>query len=216
MWWRGASEQAEFPRWLNQEFASRLQLRERWEQKQRTPALCPHPLRPNAYRSFDGILWEDLFSRFDAAATGVAAEARHPFVDLRLLRYMLAIPAVPWCRQKYLVRRAMKGVLPEPVLCRPKSPLTGDPQWEEARRLGLIAFEPDAGLEPYVDGIRVPDQTNQDMINFWVDFRPRALNYWLRNSQTKPRDLASEQLKREHPAGRHRGQHGPEIMKAVS
>ncbi len=74
-----------------------------------------HRLRPLAYRSFQGLLRDRLFAQSDAEVTGAAAEIRHPFVDLRVLRYMLAVPAVPWCDQKYLLRRAMRGVLPPPV-----------------------------------------------------------------------------------------------------
>jgi asparagine synthase (glutamine-hydrolysing) len=96
-------------------------------------------------------------------------------VDLRLLRYMLAVPVVPWCRGKYLVRRAMRDALPAEVLRRPKSPLTGDPRWESASRTGLAALQPALRLQEYVDPVRVPDQADQDMITFWVDLRPRAL-----------------------------------------
>ena len=67
----------------------------------------------------------------------------------------------------------MKGVLPAPVLRRRKSPLTGDPQWQDARHLGL-ALLPAPGLEKYVDLISVPDRADQDMIAFWADLRPRA------------------------------------------
>jgi hypothetical protein len=85
-------------------------------------------------------------------------------VDLRLLRYMLAVPAIPWARDKYLLRRAMRGILPDPVLMRPKSPLSGDPQWEAALSCGLAPLLPACGLEKYVDPIRTPRQVNQDMM----------------------------------------------------
>src|SRR5881409_274663 len=90
----------------------------------------------------------------------VPLEARHPFVDLRLLRYMLAVPAVPWCRAKFLVRRAMRGVLPDAVLRRPKSPLTSDPLWEDARRRGLPTLRPARTLERYVNCNRLPKEVS--------------------------------------------------------
>ncbi|HET6930520.1 MAG TPA: hypothetical protein VFI45_09390, partial [Candidatus Acidoferrum sp.] len=37
------------------------------------------------------------------------------------------LPPVPWCIDKELGRRAMKGELPEEVLARPKAPLLADP-----------------------------------------------------------------------------------------
>jgi asparagine synthase (glutamine-hydrolysing) len=189
----GQSERPNFPPWLNPDFIHRLGLQERWGEYNRVLP-SPHPHRPEAYRYVEHAPWHELFSRFDSEVTGVACEARHPFLDLRLLRYMLAVPVVPWCREKYLLRRAMQGVLPARVLRRPKSPLRGDSQWEDARRLGLNKLEPSLDLEPYVDLRGVPDRASQDMISFWVDFRPRALNYWLRNLRPKALAVASEKL----------------------
>ncbi len=178
-------EKAQFPEWLNQELVSRLNLRQRREYIERSwTEPNPHRLRPLAYRSFEGLLWDRLFAQSDAEITGAAAEIRHPFVDLRLLRYLLAVPAVPWCDQKHILRRAMLGVLPLPVLRRSKSPLVGTPQWEGTLRSGPSPMRPVGELEKYV--IQTPDLANQDMMNFWVGLRPRALNYWLRNLQSKP------------------------------
>jgi asparagine synthase (glutamine-hydrolysing) len=157
-----------------------------------------------------------LFARFDPEITGVASETRHPFLDLRLLRYMLAVPVIPWCREKYLVRRAMQGVLPEKVLRRPKSPLRGDSQWEKARRLGMNKFDPALGLEAYVDIRGVPDRVSQDMIDFWVDFRPRALNYWLRNLRPKALAAGSEMVTTPLVAGLEAESNGRKILRAAS
>jgi asparagine synthase (glutamine-hydrolysing) len=177
-------DQPRFPEWLNPVLTSRLNLRDRREYIERSwTEPSPHRLRPCAYRSFQGLLWDRLFAQSDAEVTGAAAEIRHPYVDLRLLRFMLAVPAVPWCDQKYLLRRAMRRVLPVPVLRRPKSPLVGTPQCEGTLRSGPSPMHPVGELEKYV--IQTPDLANQDMMNFWVGLRPRALNYWLRNLQGK-------------------------------
>ncbi len=180
--WQGQSEKSRYPQWLNQDFAARLRLRERWEEQKRSweAALC-HPLRPEAYRSFDGPMWEHLFSQCDAASIGAPFEMRLPFVDLRLLRYMFSVPGLPWCRDKFLIRRALRDMLPLPVLKRPKTTLTGDPQWEAVLRLGLPPLQSTPELARYVDGSVVPDRVSQDMMSFWCDLRPRALDYWLRN-----------------------------------
>ncbi len=214
-WWRGESEQSGFPEWLNEDFASRLRLRERWDENARAAAPCPHPLHPEAYRSFAGPLWEHLFGQSDAEAMGAAAEVRHPFVDLRLLRYMLALPAIPWCREKKILRRAMRDELPDPVLRRPKTPLSGDPHWEAVRRLGLAPLRPVAGLEKYVDVIRVPDKADRAIMTFWADLRPRALNYWLRNLGSKTHDFTAATLYNKNGACQDRDGNG-QILKAVS
>lgn len=205
-----------FPEWLDKDFESRLRLRERWEDIERLAAApCPHPWRPASYGSFQGPLWEYLFSQWDAEATGVAAEVRHPFVDLRLLRYMLAVPAIPWAREKYLLRRAMSEVLPAAVLRRSKSPLTGDPQWQDARRFGLGALVPAARLEKYVALISVPDQADQDMIAFWIGLRPRSLNYWLRNLG-EARGFAAQTTQSEFGANPDREAGRKEILRPAS
>jgi asparagine synthase (glutamine-hydrolysing) len=179
---RSEPEPPRFPAWLNQEFVSRLKLRERAEEIERSwTAPCPHPWHPDAYRSFTSPLWDRLFGLFDAEVTGAAVEVRYPFVDLRLLRYMMAVPVVPWCEQKYLLRRAMVAELPAQVLRRPKSPATCDPLSDKLRPRGMATLAPAPGLESYVDVIRVPSRVDQDMIGFWINLRARALNYWLRN-----------------------------------
>ena len=213
--WRRQTERSLFPKWLNQDFASRLHLRARWEDTEQSAPQCPHPMRPEAYRSFESPLWEHLFSQYDAEAMGAAAEFRHPFVDLRLLRYMLAVPPIPWAREKYLLRRAMRGVLPAPVVRRRKSPLAGDPQWQGARLLGLPPLLPAAGMEQYVDFVRVPDRADQDTMTFWADLRPRTLNYWLRNMQIKSGDVEDAPLQK-FSAKRDGGRSGKEILKAAS
>ena len=216
-WWSGQSEQSPFPKWLDQNFASRLHLQERCEDIQGfSSAPCQHPLRPQAYRSFEHPLWEYLFGQCDADAIGAAAEIRHPFGDLRLLRYMLAVPAIPWARDKYLVRRAMREVLPTPVLDRPKSPFSGDPQWEIARRLSPTGLLPVAGLEKYVDSTLVPDRADQDMMTFWANLRPRTLNYWLRNLQNKADRFEVPGPQSQHFATIERGQKNKKVLKAVS
>src|SRR5439155_6513280 len=152
-----------FPGWFNQSFESRLGLRERWDELGRRPTLISsHPVRPVGYWSFHITLWEALFRHMDAGHTMAPVEVRDPFVDLRLLRYMLAVPAIPWCRAKYLELHAMRHDLPVSVLRRPKSPLTGDPAWEAARRIGLKFEYPARTLGEYVNLDRVPKEAGSN------------------------------------------------------
>jgi asparagine synthase (glutamine-hydrolysing) len=169
-----------FPDWFNPDFERRLQLRRRWKESQVEPPPL-HLVRPQGYRSLDLPLWQGLFDGFDVAYTRSLLEVRHPFVDLRLLRYLLAVPAIPWCRGKYLLRRAMRGRLPKSVLRRPKSPLVRDPWTDRVLECGLPPLIADPRLETYVDTTRVPGIVAGNESRFWLDLRPRALNYWLRN-----------------------------------
>ena len=185
-----------FPNWLDEGFESRMWLRARMDEHRCLP-LPLHPIRPVGYRSFHTPLWQALFSKLDAGTMSVAVETRHPFVDLRLLRYMLSVPAIPWCRAKHLERRAMSGVLPDPVLRRPKSPLTSDPAWQHARHSGFPPLRPAPALGKYVNVERVAGGAGDDMALFQMNFRPFALNYWLQNLRREPRNFVQEESNNE-------------------
>jgi asparagine synthase (glutamine-hydrolysing) len=128
----------------------------------------------------------------------LAAEIRYPFLDLRLVRYLLRLPQIPWAIEKSLLRVAMKGLLPPQILRRPKAPLAGNPWaallppapsrwWDEY----LI---PAPGLEEFVD-VEVAKATlatvsrhaqarNQhtDIDILRSSLRPIGLNLWLRQT----------------------------------
>ena len=173
-----------FPPWLNPEFESRYELRARWEDHRAQAAGLNslHSIRPGAYESFTGPLWQALFGGVDCGNHRASLEARHPFVDLRLLRYMLAVPAMPWCRVKYLQREAMRGILPEPVRRHRKTMLRGDPVWDMLRGSKLPALACAAQSEAYISAQRLPGSV-QDRSSFYRDFAARGLDYWLKNKQ---------------------------------
>jgi len=110
--------------WLNDEFRERS--REASEARFKEP-IEAHPLHPNAFRGLHSGYWASVHETEDAGCTGVTLETRAPLLDLRILRFLLRLPPVPWCINKELTRRAMKGGLPDKVLVRPKSPLLEDP-----------------------------------------------------------------------------------------
>lgn len=88
--------------------------------------LPPHPTRPEA----QAILTSTTISRHFSATiapetTRQRIELRFPILDTRLIRFVMSVPAIPWCQQKALPRRAYRGRLPDAVLDRPKMPLIG-------------------------------------------------------------------------------------------
>jgi asparagine synthase (glutamine-hydrolysing) len=176
-----SERQTSFPHWLQPAFSSRLGLRERWEERQRRRAGTLHPTKPRAYDSFTGLNWERLFRSHDAELTRAPLEVRNPYVDLRFLRFLLRVPAVPWCRSKYLMRQAMKGELPAAVLRRPKSSLSADPWWAGVRMLGLPPFASSELGREYVDSTLVPCDAGPNPASFWCCFQTRTLNRWLSN-----------------------------------
>jgi asparagine synthase (glutamine-hydrolysing) len=148
--------------------------------------MSPHPLRPVGHGSFDLPLWQEIFRGFDFDHTGAALEVRHPYLDLRVLRFMLQVPALPWCRAKYLVRRVARGRLPEPVRQRPKTAVAGDP----FRFPGLpCAAEEDSArqaLSRYVAIMGSAGLSRERSGSHWVDIRPDALAAWMRHAIDLP------------------------------
>jgi asparagine synthase (glutamine-hydrolysing) len=169
-----------FPEWVNPDLERRFQLRTRWDENIAGQP-SPHPIRPVGYHYFTLPAWQEMFSTYEAGRTRSALEVRYPFLDLRLLRFMLALPASPWCRSKYLLRRAMRDSLPAQVLNRPKAPLLHDPWAKRIVDAGMPPLDPDSLLDHYVDVSRVRRDPVDEGGAFWTDFRIRALNYWLRN-----------------------------------
>jgi len=171
-----------YPAWLNPSFAKRMNLVERWRQINQQP-LPADTVRRYAAKVFSSPYWTHLFERYDAGLTAELLEVRHPFADVRLVNYLLSIPPVPWCVKKELLREAMRGILPEPILRRPKSPLAADPMVEILRGRDarwLTRFEPSPLLDRYVDLGAIPTvagEENSDKL--WMNIRPYSLNRWL-------------------------------------
>jgi asparagine synthase (glutamine-hydrolysing) len=125
-----------FPSWLAPRLIAALHLEDRWHAVMDEPP-SRHPVRPVAHSSFHAPVWQAVFDAMDPAYTRAPLEVRHPFLDIRLLRFLLRVPVVPWCRDKYLLRYAWRDVLPEAVRRRAKTPLNGCPHEEKVRREGL-------------------------------------------------------------------------------
>lgn len=182
-----ADLRAPYPAWIQPEVESRLGLRARWEAAGRESG-PGHPVRPYAFRCLDLMLRQSNFFEYsDAGVTGVPLEHRHPLMDLRLQRYCLSLPPLPWCVKKEIVRRAMRGVLPEAVRRRPKSPRIGWPEMELLRRpesRWVDRFVPARELERFVDRSRIPTVCGEgDREARWRDLRPLSLDVWLRGLQ---------------------------------
>ena len=174
-----------FPPWLDPGLVRRLNLRERWEDCLRTP-VSAHPVRPAAHGSFGLSLWQEMFRGFDFDHTGAAIEVRHPYLDLRVLRFLLQVPVLPWCRVKYLMRQVGRRRLPETVRRRPKKTIAGDPfRFPGLPAVGLTdpACE---GLSRYVAILGDQSTAREPSGSYWVDIRPDALAAWLRNSDSSP------------------------------
>jgi len=186
-WWQDRKSQREksnYPVWINPSFAKRMNLKERWDHE--TSAVNAHPTRPAAFRNLNSPMWSALFSFFDAGVTRLPLEVRHPLTDVRLVNFLLGVPIIPWLLGKYILRETMRGVLPESVRRRPKTPLSGDPglQLRFSKKIAEIdSFDPAADVSNYIDRSAVPSLAAEtDSFSYWVNARPFSLDQWFRNS----------------------------------
>ena len=177
---------AELPDWIDESFAKRTHLLDRLKESFLNP-INPVEKRPSAIRVLNSKVWAPLFEGYDPGATRLDLEVRHPFIDVRLVEYLLAIPAAPWCVNKHILRVTMKDRLPADVLNRPKTPLAGDPALQITRNRSvrwLDSFEVNPQLRVFVNLNRrrsIADELTPD--GLWASLRVFALNYWLTNSQ---------------------------------
>jgi asparagine synthase (glutamine-hydrolysing) len=139
-----------------------------------------HPVRPRGYAGFVDTRWQSFFDYFDISGALSHSETRHPFFDLRLLRYMLAVPAMPWCRRKLIIRRSMRAALPREVIRRKKTPLAASPDFNRVLRSGLPRLMPTPVLLNYVDLEKMPSAPRSES-EMRALLRPWGLNYWLRH-----------------------------------
>jgi asparagine synthase (glutamine-hydrolysing) len=170
-----------FPAWINEEFAARSGCREKWEARQRVAA-SPHAIRPVGYDSFNAVQWQSLFEDCDINGALAHAELRHPFLDLRLLQYMLALPAMPWCRNKLIIRRSMRTALPDEVLRRKKTAIQVSPDFRRVQASGLPRLAPSPDLLRYVNPGKIPSVPGTSL-ELRATLRPLGLNYWLQDGR---------------------------------
>ncbi|GAC1456887.1 MAG: hypothetical protein PVSMB1_06610 [Gemmatimonadaceae bacterium] len=199
--WKSRQYQRVFPEWMASELVNRLQLRERWR-THHAKSDAAHPIRPRAHASLRAPLWQTLFEHLEPSYTGVPLEVRHPFVDIRLLRFLLRVPVLPWCRNKYLLRQALRGTLPETVRVRPKTPVSRNRDYELVRRLGLPQVAPSAALSTYGDVRKLSQPRPSTVAAVQADLRLVALSFWLRDVDSK-RSITSDRPTHSSTHGRH-------------
>lgn len=127
--WRGSRQAKDtvvapypYPSWLNKDFEQQLDLKDCW-------AKVWGARKNTLFCSRQTLLQESLIHP-DWCTDDITTdshftfpEQRDPFLDLRLLEFILALPPLPWLFHKHILRQAMSGMLPEQVIKRPKTPL---------------------------------------------------------------------------------------------
>ena len=166
----------DIPPWIDREFVAELKLTQRIETLG-AGGDPSHPWHPEAVSSFTSPIWQNYFCEFDFQDSFAPTTHRHPFLDLRVLQFMLSVPPIPWGWKKQLEREAMRGRLPRDVLTREKTPLSHYPDVAVVRREGL----PDLSsglLRRFVDLSQLPDLSAPETAIHGL-FAVHALDYWL-------------------------------------
>ncbi len=199
--WRNLpTDGSRYPVWLNPQFEARQNLPERWHSLNWNSAHA-HPLRPEAYQRLTSPLWAGLFEMVDPGASGTPVEVRFPFLDLRMLNFLLALPPLPFFVDKWLLREAMRGKLPEAVRLRSKTPLAGDPVWENLKQ-GQQPWQDlpkMPSLEPYIDlkqalqSVEGEGEGEKERWNRQSLLRAVSLGYWLEPAKTTPGEISVQE-----------------------
>ncbi len=117
----------------------------------------------------------------DAEFTSV--EHRQPFLDRRMIEFMLSLPEHPWAYKKHLLRTSMKNKLPEQVLKRPKEVLHGfnEAEYSSEKSQWIHSWKPSSSLEKYIDieGVRNTQDLFANPANSFLNMRMIGLERWL-------------------------------------
>jgi len=171
------SKRSSVPEWICPDLVDAVGLPSRAEELARE-IQSPHPFRPVGYSDFQGGI--TMFSGGnDGGIVRSRTEEMHPLADLRLLRFLLSVPSIPWSRNKLLVRKGLTGMLPEAVVKRPKSPLAGFPDMVRSRTFPRPDLPECVRLREFVDLARAPDWPGANREQWHVCQRILGLQYWL-------------------------------------
>lgn len=193
---KGRDSSTEVPHWISADFARRFDFRGRFTHFGRPNVCSAHPVLPIAHASLELPQWPRLFETNDAGLTQELVEVRYPFLDLRIVEYLLALPPFPLFLHKKLERDAMKGKLPEIILTRPKTPLGPRPcvaalQGAGERPLQHINWNPDIAQYVCLNTV-FRDEESQYSKYGSSCIRPVCFNFWLQSSRRVRYNLSLE------------------------
>ena len=103
---------------INPDFARRLELEERLRALDTARMNPPLTVREDQWRSLTSGLFPLVLELSDRCAAAFSIEARHPFLDRRLVEFCLALPPEQKLHQgwsRIVMRRAMAHILPSQV-----------------------------------------------------------------------------------------------------
>lgn len=137
--------------------------------------------------STNSALYENSY--YHVAETVFGVEFRHPFFDRRLIEFMLSLPPkykLYKGRSKFLLRKALKGILPEKIRLRTDKAIFNDVLRQQIDAIDLDSLLDDAYIAKMdiIDQSRINEMKNRyqdgnqkNIIYFWQIIN---LEYWYR------------------------------------
>jgi asparagine synthase (glutamine-hydrolysing) len=189
------NSQPDVPVRLAPDFAARIDFKERVRNFDVRVLSPGHPLLPIAHASFEIPQWQLLFEAGDTSFTKRLVEMRYPFLDLRIVEYLLSLPPFPLFLRKKIERDAMKGRLPEITLRRPKTPLSHHPGRAALRRHGRELREMDWSdeIKQYISPEGLLHREEPPDCEYGNScIRPICFNFWLKSSRRVRYKLSRE------------------------
>jgi asparagine synthase (glutamine-hydrolysing) len=185
-----------FPKWIDPDFARRTNSEARWRERNNFAMSERHPILPSGHASLSLPHWSRMFEHENSGISRQPVEVRHPFIDLRVVDFLLALPPFPWSFKKKLLRDVMAGRLPEAIRTRPKTSLPINPTESMLDR-------PEA---EWVNSVKWSDETacyvNTAMAAAMLrerkageasaNIRPLCLNLWLQSVRIVRYNLSAE------------------------
>jgi asparagine synthase (glutamine-hydrolysing) len=179
------------PRWLATD------LRETWstrtESEGENQAELPFVLARETWRRMTTARFGAALTRAVREAADAGIELRAPYLDRRLIEYVLSIPPelrVPWRRARGLQREAFRNLLPESVIDRAQRTAFGtavvDQVASERDAIMARAAAPDWRPGAFVEGRTLADQLSSlpqnasAWLHWWRASAAADLDVWLR------------------------------------
>jgi len=169
-----------FPDWIVAGFAQKLDLHKRFSTATAKP-WSDHPYHPWSYAKLLRFI-PPLMEGQDATFSGRQFEARAPFLDRRLIRFLLRLPPIPWYMDKELLRQAQRDVLPDNILLRPKAYQQDPLQLHRAagKWCPRVPERHPAALEGLVDWARLGELLTKASANeLYIHLGPVLIALWL-------------------------------------
>lgn len=170
--------------WINPDFEQQYRLKERYYALWSWMPEHMNRLHPSAYAAM-ARLDRQMVSEW-LAPVGTQQILTSPFLDIRLTRFALRLPPLPWYEHKYLLRRTFASALPREIITRKKTPLGNllNSLLHQPSSAWANQWTPLPELARYVRREAVPPlhadaPSSQNNVNV----RPLLLNEWLSHYQ---------------------------------